>query len=177
MLYAHLDAFERFLSQDPHLKHGNYVGGSAFQFLIACDFGATTGVLDAQGAITDYFNRNHIAYEAKSDARDLVNLMLSVLPRYVDPNVDWLIARYSKLNEWRGKETSKRLLRSKIAEDFRFLTKPPDWIQSPHWPIGDDAPYIFFGQIKVERFFHDSAAVYVFFEERSGRTENVIQVS
>src|SRR5437660_36509 len=54
--------FEEFLSHDPHLGSSNYVGRSVYHFLLEQDFGDPGGVLNAQGALTDFMDRNSLGY-------------------------------------------------------------------------------------------------------------------
>lgn len=176
LLYGELERFEAYLNNDPNLSSSNYVQGSVFQFILQCDFKKLSGVLNAQGALADYFERNDIPFTRDPSASDLYGMMLEVQPRYVGVEVDWLVEYYSKRPEWADKEGRREWLRRQICEDFRFLTKPPHWIQDPAWIIGPDGPYVFMGQIEVEKFFHDAAAIYVFYNPATGHSENVIQV-
>jgi hypothetical protein len=44
--------------------------------------------------------------------------------------------------------------------------------------MAENGPMYFFGQIRLERceHFHDEAALYVFFDPKTGETKTVIQV-
>jgi hypothetical protein len=177
LLYANADVFEKYLSQDPNLKRSNnYVGSSVFHYLLNCNFTTPTGNLNAIGAIRDYFERNQIPYKIENSASKLHKFVLSSLPSYVNADIDWIVSRYCHHAEWNDVLTSKDWLKRKIEEDFPFVSKPPKWIQSPAWPIKNNCPLVFFGQIPLEKYFHDKAAVYVFYDRTTGSCENVIQV-
>ena len=74
-----------------------------------------------------------------------------------------------KLQEW---------LTSRLRELFQYHKKPPRWVQNPAWPINDNGPMYFLGQMKIEgcEVFHDDGAAYVFLDLKSGETKTIIQV-
>lgn len=76
-------------------------------------------------------------------------------------------------------EAFEAWLDSRLAESFRSLTHPPDWLQGPEWPLRDGRPMTFVGQIEVRRSpslpqNHD-AIFYVFWDKTSGGTRVIIQ--
>jgi hypothetical protein len=175
-LYAD-ERFEVFLNNDPHLRPGNYVGDSVYLYLLRIDFDDPGDILSAQGAITDFMDRSSLEYTKTSEYEDFYDLILDAQPSWL--NVD---AKYvqdhllpaaggrqgSKLREWLSEELLRR---------FRYIAEPPQWIQSPAWPIGPNGPLVFLGQLDVNDYFHDSAAVFVFHDPGTGTCETVIQVS
>ena len=61
---------------------------------------------------------------------------------------------------------------------FKYVSKPPRWLQNPEWLMSaDEEPLVFLGQLTVEHFFHDRAAVYVFYNPQTNACETVVQVS
>jgi len=59
---------------------------------------------------------------------------------------------------------------------FRCLGEPPEWIQEPDWPINENGPLVFLGQLSVLNYFHDESAAYVFHDPTTGGCETIIQV-
>ena len=177
LLYADPDRFESYLDNDPNLSAANDVNGSVFQCLLYCNYDTIGGVLDAQGAIADYFERNGIACERDTTASNLYDMLLEVQPDYVGVDPEWLIEHYSKYREWSDVDARRAWLKVRVREDFRYVKNPPEWIQSPAWPVGRDGPMIFMGQIEVEDFFHDEAAIYIFYDPATGCCESIIQVA
>jgi hypothetical protein len=58
-------------------------------------------------------------------------------------------------------------LRRKVAENFRTLGVIPKWLQNSEWPIKNNRPMIFVGQIDVlgslaPDLFHDDTSFYLF---------------
>jgi len=66
--------------------------------------------------------------------------------------------------------------RERLVERFKCADKPPKWIQSPSWPMNENGPLVFLGQMDIKDYFHDSASAYVFYDPNSGEYETVIQV-
>lgn len=89
-LYASVDAFESLLENDPKLEASNYVDGSTFQFILACDLETADGLLNAQGAIADYFDRNGYDYTKTTAYSDVFNAILSASPDWVDPDIPYV---------------------------------------------------------------------------------------
>jgi hypothetical protein len=67
-------------------------------------------------------------------------------------------------------------IKARLSELFTFAAKPPHWLQSPQWPIRDAKPLVFLGQIAVKYYFHDAAAVFVFYDPMAGECVTVLQV-
>ena len=174
-LYARVDEFETFLERDPHLDHANYVDGSTFQFLIACRFDELGGVLDAQGAICDYFDRNNYEYQKDKSVSELYDLILPASPRWLDPNHSYVQEQILVDAGLRTGKELKSWLREELQKHYRCASKPPRWIQDASWPHGKEAPMVFLGQFSVNNYFHDTASVYVFYDEATCGTETLIQ--
>lgn len=81
------------------------------------------------------------------------------------------------LREHHDKEISyiKNIIRQKIKEDFRYIKKPPKWIQSPNWLFENAKPLVFVGELEMTGLFHDISKIYVFINEDSMEIKTVIQ--
>jgi hypothetical protein len=167
--------FESFLENDPHLERSNYVNGSAYQFLLGCDFDDPGGVLAAQGAICDFLTRSNFEFDRSSEYEDFYDLVLEASPGWVCPNHKFVMetimpdARGRKGNELRN------WLTEQIEQKYRFVSEPPQWIQSPSWPHGEQGPLVFLGQVDVNNYFHDAASVYVFHDPATGACTSLVQ--
>lgn len=175
-LNAESSAFECFLSQDPNLDPSNYVQGSTFRFLMELDFAKLSGMLNAQGALANFMERNGITFVKTPKYTDLYQTILSAQPDWLGADPDYVYDHIlpgtqslsgSKLREW---------LEYEFRERFKFVSdKPLDWIQSPCWPINENGPMVFLGQIDVMHYFHDYATVYVFHDRKTNQCESIIQ--
>jgi len=171
------DRFEPLLCNDPHLRPGNYVNGSAFHFLLALDFDDPGDVLNAQGALADFMDRNGITYSRTTRYQDFYDMVLEAQPRWLGVDAKWI--RDNILCEAGNRQGQELVqwLRQELPKRFRSVAEPPCWIQSPEWPINENGPLIFLGELEVREYFHDVAAVYVFHDPVSGKCETVIQVN
>jgi hypothetical protein len=167
--------FESFLANDPNLGPANYVGRSAYLFLLECDLDTTDGVLDAHGAICDFLDRNGYEHTRTSRYADFHDLVLQVSPGWVDPDLKFVQDLITSEAGGRTGDELKEWLAGKLLEKYRYVSKPPEWIQNPCWPHGATSPLVFLGQIEVAGYFHDFASVYVFHDPATGGCQSIIQ--
>ncbi len=174
-LYAS-ETIEEYLSDDPNLPHDSYIQGDNYLFLISQNYNNPGGVVNAQGALEQFLDRKGIKYKSSDIHHKLYNLILKSQPKWLDIDSMYISEKYfSKIIDLNSKEASKEL-KAMILSDFKYIKSPPKWLQSPDWPIVNDVPLIFMGQLKIEKYFHDEAAIYVFYDANNGKTETIIQV-
>jgi hypothetical protein len=172
----HDPEIERVLNDDPTLRPGTYVGSSAFLFAIEQDFKSPSGVLNVHGALQDFLERRQIPFKPTKVHDELHKILLDAQPRWLDAPVRWLKDHVLPAAEGlKGKEL-RAWLRARLLELFKYRSKPPKWIQGPNWPINENGPLVFLGQLPITDYFHDDAAVYVFLDPKTGTCETVIQV-
>jgi hypothetical protein len=174
-LYANAD-YETLLSNDPHLSPDNYVLGSAYRFLLELDFDNFADVLNAQGALADFLTRNKIEHVVTQKYHEFFDLIQKAQPEWLDVPDEFV---QKTILPDAGERTGKALLawlKTEFRNRFRYVGKPPRWIQAPDWPINENGPLIFLGQCSVKGYFHDEAAAYVFHDPIAGKYETVIQV-
>jgi len=168
---------ERALNDDPGPKPGTYVGHSTFLFVVQQDFTSPAGVLNVHGALAQFLERKGIRSQPTEAYAELYDLILDAQPRWLNVPVDWVKKsvlpaagnrKGSELRDW---------LHDRLLELFRFRARPPRWIQSAQWPIGENGPLVFLGQLAIPDYFHDEAAAYVFTIRQAADAETVIQVN
>lgn len=167
---------EHALNDDPTLPPRSYVGASTFLFVVEQDFSSPDGVLNAHGALAQYLERKGIAFKPTKSHAELYDIILDAQPKWLHVPVDWLNKNVLSGAEGRKKKELRDWLRKRLLELFKYRGKPPKWIQSPNWPIGENGPLVFLGQLKIPDYFHDEAAAYLFHDPTTGRCETVIQV-
>jgi len=174
-LYSHPE-YEAFLNNDPHLRSDNYVKGSVYRYLLELDLSNYSDVINAQGALADFLARNQIEHQVSEKYRQFADLIVTAQPAWLDVPTEYVAEKMlpaagglegMDLHAWLTREFRAR---------FRCAGKPPNWIQSPNWPINQNGPLVFLGQCKISGYFHDDAAAYVFHDPVTGRCETVIQV-
>jgi hypothetical protein len=169
-------AMERALNDDALLKPGTYIGTSTFLFVIEQDFGNPGGILNVHGALSQFLERKQIAFKPTKAYSELYDIILTAQPGWLDVPVDWLNQRVLSAAGNRKKKELRDWLRQRLVEMFKYRDKPPKWIQSPNWPINENGPLVFLGQMRIPNYFHDEAVAYVFHDPKTGRCETVIQV-
>jgi hypothetical protein len=176
-LYAD-ESFETLLTQDPDLPATHYVRryGGTYYFLIAQNYDDPGGVLNAHGALCEYMDRNGIAYSKSNKYSEFYNLVLEAAPNWLAPDHKFVAEHIMPDAGGRYGGELRAWLSQRLVELFKCADKPPEWIQSPCWPINENSPLVFLGQMEINNYFHDLANAYVFHDPASGKTETVIQV-
>jgi hypothetical protein len=172
------DAFEAVLAHDPTLPAASYVrqDGGTYHFLLAQDYHDARGVLNAHGALCEYLDRNRIAYSRSNKYSDFYILVLEAAPNWLDPDHNFVAEHILPEADGRKGDELRAWLRKKLLERFKCADRPPEWIQSPCWPVNDNGPLVFLGQIDIKNYFHDLATAYVFHDPVSGECKTIIQV-
>jgi hypothetical protein len=170
-------AIEGLLTDDPALPPHTYVGKSVFLFVLELDLGDPGDILSAQGALSDWLTRHSVTHSRSSEPQEFYGLLLDVQPKWLDVDVKWLQDELVMKSGGLKGDALKQWLREQLTKRFRYLSKPPEWIQSPTWPIGANGPLVFLGQVEVCGYFHDDAAAYVFHDPASDECTTVIQVA
>jgi hypothetical protein len=134
--------------------------------------------LDAQGAMELFLQQKGIPFQRHSGAAELHDLLLSAQPSWLAVDTTYLQKHVLPDANGRSGHDLKAWLGSRLKQLFRYHRKPPKWIQSPAWPITENGPMYFPGQLTLDdcECFHDQAAAYVFLDPKTGETRTVIQV-
>lgn len=171
------DRFEMVLSDDPDLPTAHYVrqDGGTYYFLLAQDFEDPGGVLNAHGALCEFLDRKGISYAKSNQFSDFYNLVLEAAPNWLDPNHKFVAEHIMPDAPDIPRPELRQWLSQRLLERFLCANQPPDWIQSPSWPVNADGPLVFLGQVEIPHYFHDLAAAYVFYDPKSGKCETIIQ--
>ena len=170
-------SFEQILADDPDQPTPSYVGRSLYHYLIALDYTDPGGVLDAQGALEDFLRRKGVAVSPTDTYSAFYDLVLAAQPGWLDVDPKYVQDRLMPDANKRSGVELREWLKERLLKEFRFASQPPEWIQNPEWPIVEGRPLVFLGQLEVEGYFHDEAAVYVFHDPETGECQTVIQVA
>lgn len=135
------------------------------------------GLVNSEGIIERFLQTAGVDFRPARRYRDIHSLILKAVPEYLDPPLEFMIEKIIPLDAALNETQKRRLIKERLKECFRYLEKPPKWIQSPDWPITDGKPLVFIGQIAIgpSDLFHDTGAAYVFFDPADGRFETVAQ--
>lgn len=137
------------------------------------------GLVNSEGIIEDFLKKLGVSFKPVMPYRKLYSLILKSLPEYLDPPLEYLMGKVIPKDEKLSEAKIVKIIKEKLAEQFKYAGKPPKWIQSAEWPIVDGKPLTFIGQIAINapELFHDNGAVYVFYDETTGSFETLSQFS
>lgn len=150
-----------------------YTSYNLYYDLLEINFKTLTGSLNAQGYLEKFLTKLNINFKATDQYRSCNNLILSASPSWLD--VDPVFVQKHFLNA--NPSATKKELRTWLLSKFKYMKSTPKWVQYCDWPIKNEEPLVFIGQIEVngEGYFHDITVFYLFFNPKTRECETVIQ--
>lgn len=151
------------------------------QRLLEEDRDELRGLVNIEGTVEEFLEVAEVPCRAAQRYGTAFSLFLAAVPRFVDPPLEFVTERIISfetiLDGTMSPNAKKKLIRERIKEQFRYVDKPPRWVQDPDWPIQDGKPLLFVGQIPIDasELFHDRGAAYVFYNPDKGCFETVAQ--
>jgi hypothetical protein len=142
-------------------------------FLIQKNYKSCYDLWDVQDALLIYLRQKNVEIEATDLYEKQADLLYKIQPSWLDVPGDFFAVLLGKHNNKKGKDLEVAL-KNEIKEKFKYMNKPPRWLQSPQWPIIDDCPLFFIGQIDISKIRHDTAFAYLFHDE-SSKTYRVVE--
>jgi hypothetical protein len=135
------------------------------------------GLVNSEGIIEDFLQKAEVVFHPAKRFGKAYSLILKTVPDYLDPPLEFMTEKILPLDSDLSDTQKKKLIKERLKEYFKFMDKPPKWIQGPDWPIRDGMPLIFVGQLSIDapKLFHDKGAVYVFYDPTNGGFQTVAQ--
>jgi hypothetical protein len=167
------------LLSDPDLDwKETYIKTNPYNFIQTQDATKLGGALNIQGALEFFLEKKNINCKPTKKYHDLFGIILDSQPKWVNMDTEYFLKHIMPKDHNMKKVELKKFLRDKIKSNFKFIKKPPTWIQSPEWPIVDEKPLVFIGALKVEKcdFFHDDGTIYIFLDEKTENFQTVLQL-
>ena len=96
--------------------------------------------------------------------------MLEAIPNWIPADMGYLNFLYDKY-----KPKTATTLKKIIKEHFICMDKYPKWLQEPDWPIVDNIPAMFLGQLDITKLKHDTTYLYIFWDKKLDRYIEIIQ--
>lgn len=172
-----VDAFEKYLKDDCDLQRGSYIGGSTYDYVIGENITRLEGQLNIHGAICEHLDRKKVKYSPTPKYEEIHSLLVSSQPVWLDIDSSFFKEVILGNNQCLNKSELKKRIKENIKRQFKYVSNPPKWIQNPMWPINENIPMLFLGQLDVKNYLHDDSVVYVFYDEMNGETKVIIQKS
>lgn len=172
----HDEALQAFLEQDasipPYTNAGNL-------FLFIMDENVSHPGIDIslRDALSKLLTTLGVEHEVDTSSRKNYGLVLDASPAWLSPPESYVAALIAGFETLDGKPEKLAFAKDRIAKDFRYLKRPPKWLQSPSWPFDGDTPLLFVGQLDASGLAHDMAQIYVFFNERDRGIQTLMQVA
>lgn len=177
-LYTNTD-LEKLLS-DPAIDwQGTYLQNTtAYFYLIEQDYKNAEGRLNAHGTVQLFLNKMGVEVTASTQKSDAFEFILSTSPKYIDADAGFIEQHILPKDKTLPKPDQKKYIKQRYAELFKYQTKPPKWIQNPEWPVKNNQPLFFLGQIEIKKgeFFHKEGSMYLFIDPGTGIMETVKQL-
>lgn len=135
------------------------------------------GLVNSEGIIEDFLKKAEVQFRAAGRFRKIHSLILTSVPSHLDPPLEFLTEKVIPLESNLSDTQKKKLIKERLKALFKYIDKPPRWIQSPDWPIRDGKPLIFLGQIAIDapELFHDTGAAYLFYDPDKREFETISQ--
>ncbi|MEF2270615.1 hypothetical protein V3C40_27870 [Janthinobacterium sp. LS2A] len=165
---------ERLLSAQPAPRYA-HAGHTLYHYLISLDLHNPADVLNAQGALAEFLHAAGIPLFVSEKPGQLHALLLAAQPKWLDVDLAYVAALLDKAPPHAKKSERTQWLRAQLLALFRYAKKPPRWLQAPNWPIEAHGPLVFLGQLPVDGYFHDEAAVYVFYDASKNECRSILQ--
>ncbi|KFF19242.1 hypothetical protein [Chryseobacterium sp. JM1] len=176
-LYTNQD-LEKQLSNPAIDWQGTYLQNTtAYFYLIEQDYKNAEGRLNAHGAVQLFLSKIGVEIIASPQKSDEYEFILSTSPKYIDTDAGFIEQYILPKDKTLSKSEQKQYIKQRYTELFKFQTKPPKWIQNPEWPVKNNLPLFFLGQIEIKKgeFFHDEGSMYLFMDPATGIMETVKQ--
>jgi hypothetical protein len=135
------------------------------------------GLVNSEGIIEDFLKKADVSFQPAKRFGNAYSWILKTVPDYLDPPLEFMTEMIIPVDTSLSEAQKKKLIKERLKEYFRYIDKPPRWIQGPDWPIRNGTPLIFIGQVPIDAsdLFHDKGAAYVFFDVVGGGFETVAQ--
>ena len=170
----HNKELEAILSEDITLSPFTFFGETTYFYLLNQNMNTPGGLLNSLSILEEFLEKKQVRFKKNREAAEAYSLLLKVQPDWIDIP-DWYM---KKLLEKSGNNEGQELeefLRGTIKQEFRYLKKPPKWLQSAQWIYKNEVPLLFVEQIDITEIRHDIAQLYVFFDKKSNQFSFVEQ--
>ena len=143
---------------------------STYEYLISQDLTSLDTKLNLVDIFREILDYMHIPYSSNSTTEKNFDLILEATPNWIPADMGYLNSLYDKYKP-KTVTTFKKI----VKEHFICMDKHPKWLQEPDWPIVDNIPAMFLGQLDISKLKHDIAYLYIFWDKKTDRYIEVIQ--
>lgn len=143
---------------------GTYIDTNPYDYLCINNITSISGRMNAQGVLQLFLDKKGKEYNSFAKYANDYELVLDCQPKYIDADVGFIEKHILNVDGSKSKAQIKKEIKNRFRDLFQSQKKPPRWIQSPQWPIVDEKPLFFMGQIVIKdcQFYHDDGEMYIF---------------
>lgn len=134
---------------------------STYEYLISQDLTSLDAKLNLMDIFRGILDYKHIPYSSNSTTEKNFDLILEAIPNWIPADMGYLNSLYDKYKP-KTATTFKKI----IKEYFICMDKHPKWLQEPDWPIVDNIPAMFLGQLDISKLKHDTTYLYIFWDKK-----------
>ncbi len=172
--HLHADTALQALLEDERSLPAYVAEPDLYLYLIGQDYQSLEGIYNVQTLLSEWLDRQDVAHVADNSHQQRFTLALKAQPKWVSlppVYIDRFMAGHAALDP----KALQSALKEAIKRDFRCLKAPPKWLQAPEWPLADDMPMVFVGQLDISGLAHDVGQAYLFFDAQQQRFHTVSQ--
>jgi hypothetical protein len=133
--------------------------------------------LDARDALSKLLIDLGIDHKTNLASDEDYSLVLQAMPEWVDPEDEYITQLIASIPSSENRPNRLKAMKAVIVKDFCHLKKPPRWLQSAKWPMANDMPMIFVGQLSLGNLLHDDAQVFIFVDHQAVNIRTIVQIA
>ena len=135
---------------------------STYEYLISQDLTSLDAKLNLMDIFREILDYKHIPYSSNSTTEKNFDLILEAIPNWIPADMGYLNSLYDKYQP-----KTVTIFKKIIKEHFICMDKHPKWLQEPDWPIVDNIPAMFLGQLDISKLKHDTTYLYIFWDKKN----------
>jgi hypothetical protein len=167
-------SFEDYFKDSKPIPPYTSSGYGIYLYLLERDFKSITDIINTQDMLSQFLFSKGITNKPDTKILHKSDLISKAQPKWLDLAPDYIECLLNEAGNLEGKELTNWLKKA-IAERFICISVPPKWLQSPNWPIENNTPLVFVGQLDISKISHDTSYLYIFFNPMQKEYKQVIQ--
>lgn len=156
----------------PYTKSGNL-----FLYLMNLDVSNPEADVALKDVLSKLLEKSGIDHRMDTSAMANFELMLDATPTWLTLPDFYIKKLQEKTASFSSRKDKLAAAKKMVKEDFVYLKKVPNWIQSPEWMFNKDCPMLFIGQLDLGDLKHDRSQIYVFYDKDGDVFHTVVQVA
>ncbi len=130
--------------------------------------------INARYALKEFLEKNNIKFEFDTLSIEFSDIVRSSLPNWLHVDVKYF-EEIGATFDGNNKKEVKQKIKEKVSSDFIVIKSAPKWIQDQFWPFSEGKPMLFIGELGMGELLHDFSKVFVFYDLKLNKFENIVQ--